>query len=87
MSQREKRLQKARQNPKDVSFDELCQIYRDHGFIVESGGKGSHYIAKFPGLYPRTFPRTNPVKKYYVLKALEAIEELNALEGEGDRDE
>ncbi len=78
MSQRDKRLEKATNNPKDLSFDELCQIYVDWGFTVE-GGKGSHFVAKPPHGTPvrsRTFPRGNPMKRWYVEAALEAIEEL-----------
>jgi len=35
MTKRQKRLQKLRQNPKDVSFEELRQVLEDHGFVLD----------------------------------------------------
>ena len=79
MPPRERRIQRARENPKDVSFRDLYRIYEDHGFRVRSG-KGSHYVATFPDTRIRnTFPRQNPMRRVYVIKALEAIEELTDL--------
>ncbi len=79
MPPRERRLQKARQTPKSVQFDELCRIYEDHGFTVRQG-KGSHFRAKLPGTaIVRTFVRRNPVREVYVKEALKAIEEARAL--------
>ena len=80
MPPRDRRLQKARQNPKSLSFREIRLLYEDHGFSVRSGGKGSHYIAALPGTpITRTFPRRNPMKSTYVRQALNAIEEAHAL--------
>lgn len=42
MSKREKRLQKLRQNQKDVSFEELRQVLEDHGFTLDHA-TGSHF--------------------------------------------
>ena len=76
MAKRDKRLEKARRNPKDLSFAELVQIYEDAGFVVRSGGKGSHWVAKKLGtaVPPETFVRSNPVKVVYIERALDAIE-------------
>ena len=76
MPPKERRLRKARQNPKDVTFDELCRLYEDHGFSVQPG-KGSHYAARLPGtnikeIFPR--PARGPMRRPYVMKALNAIE-------------
>lgn len=80
MPPKERRLQKARQNPKSLSFRELRLLYEDHGFSVRSGGKGSHYIATLRGApINRTFPRRNPMGAVYVREALNAIEEARAL--------
>ena len=83
MAKRDKRLEKARRNPKGFSFDELCQLYKDHGFTVRQA-KGSHAVAFVPGnpISPRTFPRSNPMKAVYVREAIDAIEELQTLEEE-----
>lgn len=81
MPPKERRLQKARQNPGNVKFEELCRLYEDHGFTVQSG-KGSHYVARLSGsnikeIFPR--PARGPVKRPYVTKALNAIELAQAL--------
>ena len=79
MPPRERRLQRAQENPKNVNFDDLRGIYEDHGFRVRSG-RGSHYIATFPGSsIRRTFPRRNQMRRVYVKEALNAIRELKAL--------
>ncbi len=79
MPPQERRIQRARENPQNVRFTDLCRIYEDHGFIIRSG-RGSHYIATMPGApIRRTFPRRNPMRKVYVIAALNAIEEARAL--------
>ena len=76
MPPNERRLRRARQNPKNVRFNELVRIYEDHGFIVRPG-RGSHYVAKLPGTRIReTIPRQNPMKPRYVKKALDIIDEF-----------
>lgn len=35
LTKRQKRLQKLRQSPKDVSFEELRQVLEDHGFVLD----------------------------------------------------
>lgn len=80
MPPRDRRLRRARQNPKNVSFNDLCRIYEDHGFTVRSGGRGSHFIATLPNSpIRRTFPRRNPMRRVYVIAALDAIQEAQAL--------
>ena len=78
MSKSEKRIKKMRTGTYDVRFQELCQLYADHGVLVEPGCK--HFLAKLPGTpIKRTFPRQNPMKRPYVDAALAAIEEAEAL--------
>lgn len=76
MPPNERRLQRARQNSKNVRFNELVRILEDHGFIVRPG-KGSHYVAFHPNS-PRNmaFPRQNPMNRVYVRKVLDTIDEL-----------
>jgi hypothetical protein len=46
MSKRDKRLQKIRQNPKSVTFDELKQVLEDFGFVqVRTSGSHHTFIA------------------------------------------
>jgi predicted RNA binding protein YcfA (HicA-like mRNA interferase family) len=83
MPTREKRLQRARNNPKNVSFQDLCSILQDHGCEIKSG-KGSHHVARLPGTSKKlTFPKPTrgPMKPVYVEMALGLIDEiLEALE-------
>ena len=72
----ERRLRRARQNPKNVRFNDLVRIYEDHGFIVRTG-KGSHCVAYHPGTGTReVFPHRNPMNQVYVHRALKAIDLL-----------
>jgi predicted RNA binding protein YcfA (HicA-like mRNA interferase family) len=76
MSKREKRLEKLRQNPKDVSFEELRQVLEDHGFVLDHA-TGSHHIFRrqINGIDLRVnIPYARPVKSRYVNQALEAID-------------
>ena len=74
MPKRDKRLEKARNNLKDVGFLSLLVILKAEGFDIRSGG---HYIVTYPGKPGGlTIPRRNPVKTVYVEKALELIDEV-----------
>lgn len=82
MTKREKRLQKLRQNPRNVLFDELRQILEDHGFIL-ARVTGSHHIfvAEIGGhVWKLTIPFHKPIKTTYVRTALNAIDEINAVQ-------
>ena len=77
MPTREKRLERARNNPKDVSFDDLRLILIDHGFEIRHGS--NHDVAVLPGTPMKvTIPRRNPVKRPYVEQALEFIDEIES---------
>ena len=77
MPRREKRLDRVRNNPKDVSFSNLCHVLEDHGFAIRSGGRGSHYVATHPATgITITLVRRNPVRQVYVENALAAIDEI-----------
>jgi predicted RNA binding protein YcfA (HicA-like mRNA interferase family) len=73
----EKRLQRARNNPKGWHFEELKSLYEGFGFEVRSG-KGSHHVAKHPKIKRRpTFVKhSGELPASYVREAVEAIEEL-----------
>ncbi len=90
MSKREKRLQKLRQNQKDVSFDDLKRVLEDYGFEhVRTAGSHHTFIAKYGEKDWRlTIPFHRPVKQAYVAKALNAIDEIVALRNEeGQKDD
>lgn len=88
MSKADKRLQRAKNNPRGWHFEDLRTLYETFGFSVRTA-KGSHYVASHPKV------RRRPTFKYssqelsaeYVKEAVEAIEELLNAEGENDEDE
>ena len=92
MTRREKRLQKLRQNPRGVRFDELRQVLEDHGFQLEHVS-GSHHTfrAEIRGrVWTQILPRK--ILAVYVKQVLSRIDEIAAWEKqieseEGDDDE
>jgi predicted RNA binding protein YcfA (HicA-like mRNA interferase family) len=87
MSKRQKRLQKLRQNPKDVSFDDLKQVLEDFGFEhVRTVGSHHTFIAQHGEKDWRlTIPFHRPVKQAYVVMALAAIDEIIAMKYEEEQ--
>lgn len=79
MGQEGKLLRHLRNNPNNVSFEELDKLLRWCGFESRSSG-GSHYVYKRKGCRPLTIPRHKPVGRVYVLKALALIEECCDME-------
>lgn len=75
MSKKEKALEKLRQNPKNVRFEELAEILIGLGF-VEKPGKGSH--SKFVyGVHVLVIPKRKPfLKPIYITLALQVIDEI-----------
>lgn len=89
MSKRKKRLQKLRQNPRNVSFDDLRQVLEDHGF-EQVRSSGSHHAFSIlidgePHLL--VVPYRRPVKPVYVREALRLIDLLSADEADEDENE
>jgi hypothetical protein len=93
--QRNKRLDKARNNPKEVTFEELVALLQAYGFEVRNYSGGSHYTVwhpryqviqqKEPNSIPRRKPHLLPV---YVKRALTWIERVQESEKEhGGTDE
>lgn len=77
MSKKDKALERLRQNPRNVRFEELAAILLSLGFVMKEGGKGSHVVFKLPGQPPLTVPRNKPfIKPIYVKLALELIDSL-----------
>jgi predicted RNA binding protein YcfA (HicA-like mRNA interferase family) len=80
MSKRKKRLQKLKQNPKNVSFEALRQVLEDYGFALERSS-GSHHSFKVEinGVWTLfVVPYSRPVKLMYVKDAIALIEEIEA---------
>ena len=89
MSKREKRLQKIRQNPKDVSFDELKQLLQDYEFQLRRV-TGSHHIFEYMLDEKRLkfiLPLGRPVKTHYIKDAVRLIDQIIESKGEGDEED
>ncbi len=78
MSKREKRLQKLRQNPQNVSMDELEQVLNDYG-IYRDHATGSHHIFRYNLNGKRnalSIPYARPIKSKYVKDAIDIIDQV-----------
>jgi hypothetical protein len=78
MSKFEKLLERIRNNPKTVSFEELDRILIRYGFTCrQPRGGSSHYVYTL-GDYPSiTVPYKRPfVKQIYVKKVIEILEQI-----------
>lgn len=86
MSKRKKRLEKIRQNPRNVSFEDLRKLLEDYGFSLERSS-GSHHsfkvsINKEYVLF--VVPYRRPIKLVYVKEALKLIDEIDKQFAEED---
>ena len=91
MTKREKRLQKMRKSPRNITFDDLIRVLEDYGFVIRSG-KGSHYSARVEinaRVWTIAIVRPHGGKKYvYVGKVKETLEYLDEIEQwKGSRNE
>lgn len=81
MTKCDKRLQKLRQNPKNVTFEELRKILEDHGFWLDRIAGSHHIIQQEIGerAWTLTIPFNRPIKIAYVKQTLQAIDEIDEL--------
>jgi len=77
MAKKDKRLDKARANPQNITYDELDAILTGFGF-VNVRAKGSHNQYRHPKSAARlSIPKHgSKVKQVYVEEALAAIDSL-----------
>lgn len=77
MTKRDKRIQAMRRNPKQVTPEDMDAALLGLGFTCRPG-KGDHRVYLHPDLpYPLTVDPHRPhLKRYIVVAALEAIDEL-----------
>jgi len=80
-----KRVERLLDSPSNVASDELISALLALGF-EEKGGKGSHRCFKHADLphVKLTVPKQNPLRRAYVIKAVEAIRELLDTEDENE---
>ena len=85
MSKREKRLEKARNNPKNVTFEELVTLLESYGF-QKAHGEGSHvtywYNQDELALRITIVYRRPHVKPAYVEEVIEKIDRVKEQAGE-----
>jgi predicted RNA binding protein YcfA (HicA-like mRNA interferase family) len=84
VSKRQKRLEKLRQNPKDVSFEELRQVLEAEGFQLDHA-TGSHHVFRAEAgdeVLTVVIPFARPVKVVYVKQVLDAIDKRRAVQME-----
>jgi predicted RNA binding protein YcfA (HicA-like mRNA interferase family) len=79
MSKRKKLLQRFRQNPRTVRFEELDSLLRKLGF--EKRQRRSHATYVIPGKRPITIPFRKPfILPVYVKQVLQLLDELDELD-------
>ena len=81
MSKSEKLYEKIKNNPTDVSFEEIDKLLVNiGGFTRRNGSRASHFIYlhdKLKGIEGFVnIPRAKPIKSVYIKKALKAYEEV-----------
>ena len=89
MSKRQKRLERIRQQPNNVSLDDLRRVLEDYGFEYKQT-VGSHYTFSYVlGSQTKLFvvPFRRPVKPVYVKRALKLIDQIIEEQGEDEPDE
>ena len=82
MNKREEALEKFRNNPRNVRFEELEALLMYLGFERKQEST-SHVVFSIKGHLPITVPRKRPfLKQEYVKNAIQAIDELNLMDDE-----
>ena len=89
MSKRRKRLERIRQNPKNVSLDELRHVLEDYGFEYRQTVGSHHIFSYFLGGQSKLLvvPFKRPLKPIYVKRALKVIDQIIQERGEDGSDD
>ncbi len=75
MSKWDKLIKRISSLPKDVRFEELQKILESYGYEMKGAGKGSsHFTFRKKGCPPITIPKDEPIKRPYVEKVRDVIE-------------
>ena len=76
MSKWDKLLARICSLSKDMRFSELQKVLESYGYEMQAPkGGSSHYTFRKPGAMPITIPKHEPIKKDYVQKVKELIEQ------------
>lgn len=77
MSRKEKLFHKIKNNPNNVSYEELTSLLRKYDCIIIDKN-GSHFgVTHELSDRTLTIPRHKPIKKYYIKDCIKFIEEVN----------
>lgn len=89
MSKCRKRLERIRQNPKNVSLDELRTILEDYGFEYRQTVGSHHTFGYYLGGQSRLLvvPFRRPLKPIYVKRAIKLIDQIIQEQGEDGSDD
>ena len=78
MSKKEKLVQKIRNNPKAVSFEDLVSILTWYGFVKRSSHSGTSHVFYTLGVHKIPVPYRRPyVKEVYVRQVLEILDQID----------
>ena len=72
MTKRQKRLERIRQNPRNVSLEDFEAVINEYGHIEE----GSKHPKAIIDVHTMTYKRENPIKSCYVKELLDIIDSL-----------
>ena len=76
MSKWDKLLARICSLSKDMRFSELQKVLESYGYEMQAPkGGSSHYTFRKTGAMPITIPKHEPIKKVYVQKVKELIEQ------------
>ena len=76
MSKWDKLLSRICSLSKDMRFSELQKVLESYGYEMQAPkGGSSHYTFRKPGAMPITISKHEPIKKVYVQKVKELIEQ------------
>ncbi len=75
MSKWDKLIEKVYSLSKDLRFEDLKKILEAYGYTMKGTNSGSsHFTFRKKGVMPITIPKSNPVKKAYIVLVRDAIE-------------
>lgn len=73
MSQKEKLLEAMKNNPKNISFNDIKKLLEDNGYEAHNNGS-SHFVFRKDGYGHIVIPYHKPIKAIYVKQVLEILE-------------
>ena len=80
MTKRDKLIERLKNNPNNVRFEELQTLLLSFGFEErQPSGGSSHYTYTY-GTCVQTIPKHKPVNKIYVKMVIKIIEQIQLME-------